>query len=111
VERAGEFAVAVETAPEGAVVAVTGELDLATSPDLERAIERTPPDARLVIDLTACTFVDSSAIRVLAARAHEASGAGGTVAVVATDAGIRRTLEIAAMDTVLDLRDTRDSSP
>ena len=111
VERAGEFVVAVETAPEGAVVAIVeGELDLATSPDLERALEQARPEGRLVIDLTACTFLDSSAIRVLAARAHSASGAGGSVAVVATHAGIRRVLEIAAIDTVIDLHETRESA-
>jgi anti-anti-sigma factor len=111
VEHAGEFAVVVETAPEGAVVAiVAGELDMATSPDLERAIEHTGPDGRLVIDLTGCTFVDSSAIRVLATRAQAASRAGGSVAVVATDPGIRRVLEIAAIDTVIDLHETRDTA-
>jgi anti-sigma B factor antagonist len=111
VERAGEFAVRLETASGNTfVVVVVGELDMATSPELERALEPASPASRLVIDLTACTFVDSSAIRVLSARAHASSAAGGSVAVVAPDSGIRRALGIAAIDRVVELHDDRASA-
>lgn len=107
-ERAGDFSVSVETTPAGAAVAtVTGELDMATAPGLEQALEPVDAAERLVLDLAGCTFVDSSAIRVLAARAHAADAAGGGVALVVTDPGVRRALEIAAIDTVVDLHDSR----
>jgi anti-sigma B factor antagonist len=89
---------------------VTGELDLATAPRLEQALEPVDAAQRLVLDLAGCTFVDSSAIRVLAARAQAASQAGGGVAVVVTESGVRRALEIAAIDTVLDLHESRDAA-
>jgi anti-anti-sigma factor len=56
-----------------------------------------------VLDLTECSFLDSSAVRVILATAAERERAGGSVAVVAPDAGIRKPLEIARVDAVLPL--------
>lgn len=101
----------LEALPEGVVVArVEGELDLATCPDFQEAMGSTDPGGRLVVDLTECTFLDSSAIRVLTATARAAEAAGGSVSLVANDPGIRRVLEIAAIDTVLPVHETLDSA-
>jgi anti-sigma B factor antagonist len=63
----------VEVRREGgdAIVAVQGELDIATAPRLNEAVATAleGPPARLVIDLSATGFIDSSGIRALA-RAH-----------------------------------------
>lgn len=100
-----------ETLPEGGVVVrVEGELDLATSGGFEDAIAEAEPGARLVIDLTECTFLDSSAVRVLVATARAADASGRTVSLVAQDPGILRVLEIAAVDTMLPVHDTLDSA-
>jgi len=110
-ERAGEFAVTVSKVSEATTVAaVAGELDLATSPELERALEGVSAAARVVIDLRECTFLDSTAIRVLVARARVSGEAGGSVAVVAPDPGVRRALEIAAIDRVLELHESLDAA-
>jgi anti-sigma B factor antagonist len=110
VDRDGDFAVAIDTTAGAAVATVEGELDLATSPELERALAGVSDEDRLVIDLSACTFLDSTAIRVLTSRARSAEGAGGSVAVVVTDSGIRRVLEIASLDQVLELHEARESA-
>jgi anti-anti-sigma factor len=111
VARAGDVEVTLEALPEGTVVArVEGELDLATSPDFQEAIETTDPGSRLVVDLTECTFLDSSAVRVLTATARAADAAGGSVLLVASDPGIRRVLQIAAIDTLLPVHETLDSA-
>jgi anti-anti-sigma factor len=47
------------------VVAVTGELDLATAPELEVALAGAHGD--VTVDLNATTFVDPSGLRVLLA--------------------------------------------
>jgi anti-anti-sigma factor len=110
-ERADEFAVTVSTVSEATTVAaVVGELDLATSPELERALEGVSTAERVVIDLRNCTFLDSSAIRVLVARARVSGEAGGGVAVVAPDPRVRRALEIAAIDRVVELHDSLDAA-
>jgi anti-anti-sigma factor len=100
-----------ETLPEGGVVVhVDGELDLATVTSLEEALAEAEPEDRLVIDLAECTFIDSSAVRVLVAAARDAGDSGRTVALVAHDPGILRVLEIAAVDTMLPVHDTLDSA-
>ena len=83
------------------VVHVVGELDLATVPRLEEALAAAPTDARIVIDLGPCTFLDSSGVRVLAAAAGLAEEAGGRLDLVVTeDSGIARVLEITGMSTL-----------
>jgi stage II sporulation protein AA (anti-sigma F factor antagonist) len=112
VARAGDVEVTVETLPDGGVVVVhvEGDLDMATSPDLEGALEAADPGTRIVVDLTECTFLDSSAVRVLVSAVRTAETTNGNVALVARDPGILRVLEIAAVDTMLPVHDTLESA-
>jgi anti-anti-sigma factor len=111
VARAGDLEVRIETlAQGGSVVRVEGELDIATTQHLEAAVEDTEPQSRLVIDLTACTFLDSSAIRVLLSKARSAEATGGSISLVASDPGLLRVLEIAAVGTVLPVHPTLDAA-
>jgi anti-anti-sigma factor len=97
-----DFDVTVETLQEGTVlVRITGDLDLATSPRVDDALASAPVAERVVIDLTGCTFVDSSGMRVLVQVARDAPGSGRGVSLVAPGAGIRRVLEISGVDTLL----------
>jgi anti-sigma B factor antagonist len=51
------------------VLTLTGDHDLATKPQLVAELAGVGPDAALIIDLTRCTFVDSSIIgAILGAR-------------------------------------------
>jgi anti-anti-sigma factor len=100
-----------EALPQGGVVVhVEGELDMLTSGSLEEALAEAEPEDRVVIDLTECTFIDSSAVRVLVAAARDAGDSGRKVALVAQDPGILRVLEIAAVDTILPVHHTLDSA-
>jgi anti-anti-sigma factor len=62
-----------QTDDGGVVIAVDGELDLLTAPQLKellvRAIERTP-SAPTTIDFAHCTFVDSTVIGVIVEAGH-----------------------------------------
>jgi len=103
--------VTLETHPGGtSVVRVDGELDMATTPELENVVQGLEPGGKLVIDLTSCTFLDSSAVRLLVATVRASDEAGGAVALVAGDPGILRVLEIAAVDTILPVHKTLDSA-
>ena len=111
VTRVGEFGITLETVSEGTVVAtVDGELDLATCPELEQAMAQASLEDRLVVDLEGCTFLDSSAIRVLVERARASREAGGSMAIVASGSGIRRVLEIAALESLIELHPTREAA-
>jgi anti-sigma B factor antagonist len=66
------FRVEVATKGEAAIVSVSGELDLASSPALEEELDRAcASDATLVIvDLRGLEFMDSTGLSVLV-RAHQ----------------------------------------
>ena len=105
--RAGDIAVTVEALPKGgALIRVSGELDLATTPEVEKTLSEADLAAPLVIDLTECGFLDSTAVRVLLATATKAGEAGGKVSLVAPDPGVRRALEITGLGTILPIHTT-----
>jgi anti-sigma B factor antagonist len=107
VARAGDLEVSVEELPRGGtLIRVSGELDLATTPELERALSETDLALPVVVDLTDCSFLDSSAVRILLTTARRAEDAGGGASVVAPDPGVRRALEIAGVATILPIHTT-----
>jgi anti-sigma B factor antagonist len=109
--RVGDFEVRPEELPGGgAVVHVRGELDMATAPQLEEALLGTGFDKRLVIDLTACTFLDSSAVRLLVASVRDSEAAGGRLELVAPEPGILKVLEISGVDTMLPVHTALDDA-
>jgi len=71
---AAAFGIAEEAGPGGArVVRVQGELDIATAPDLERAVLRPrDPGDQVVLDLAGLRFMDSTGLRVLLRARTEA---------------------------------------
>jgi anti-sigma B factor antagonist len=106
-----EAEITVESLPRGgSVVSVRGEVDLASADDLGRALGEGEPGCDVVVDLTECTFLDSSAIRELLAGVHDIESGGGRAAVVAQPAGVRRTLEIAGVDERLAIHPTLEAA-
>ncbi|HEY7621804.1 MAG TPA: STAS domain-containing protein [Solirubrobacteraceae bacterium] len=75
------FSVAVSSSEGGTVVAVAGELDVATAPELALALAAV--DGEVTVDLSGATFADPSALRVLLA----ASSAGCRLRVVRRHGG------------------------
>lgn len=107
----GEFDVRTEALPEGGTLAsVTGELDLATAPRLEEALTGRRTGERVVIDLSGCTFLDSSGVRVLASTVHAVSSEGARLELVVVDSGIARVLEITGIDSLMDIHTSLESA-
>jgi anti-sigma B factor antagonist len=72
--------VMVEEDGRTAVVVVTGEIDIATSPALDDAVAAlTTPD--IVLDLRGVTFMGSSGLASLLRADRHAQGLGGTLVV------------------------------
>lgn len=108
----GNGAVAVERAGEAVLLRVTGELDLATAPQLQRKVDSTlreDPPAVLVIDLSAVTFLASAGMAVLVA-AHRGSGAGTRVRVVAASRVTLRPLQLTKLTTELAVFPTTEQA-
>ena len=62
-----------EPSPGWVVVGVAGEIDVATAPELERALADAGAEKRVVLDLSECQFIDSSGLRTLLGARSAAS--------------------------------------
>jgi anti-anti-sigma factor len=88
----------VQNQPGVVTVTVSGELDLATRPRLERAVRETLAARpwRLTIDLTDVTFCGSAGLQALLVL-HEAAEEAGARMAVRPSAVVRRLLEITGL--------------
>jgi anti-sigma B factor antagonist len=105
-----EFAVeTIATGGSVAVIAVHGQADLHTAPELRRAITAALDDgaAGLVVDLSEATFIDSMTLGVLLSAVKRLRPSGGKVSVVCVDPHIRRVFEITLLDRVFSLHTDR----
>ena len=100
----------VEAGRQGAVatVAITGELDIATTPQLTAALARLEPGyEKLVIDLSACTFFASSGISILLEESHRARTAGFELIVIKAQPDVQRMFDLAGLDDKLTFQDAQ----
>lgn len=109
---AEEFTVTVDDDdPIRTVVRVEGDLDLGTAPRLSDMIDGPAATGkRVVLDLTACGFIDSSGLRALLTARSAADTAGGSLALVVADPNILRVFEVASLDQVLEIHSTVEAA-
>ncbi len=75
-----------------------GELDLATAPRLKQALEQAVEvPGELVIDMRACSFIDSMGIAVLAGTASRLREDGRHLVIRGVGRRVMRTFEIAGL--------------
>jgi anti-sigma B factor antagonist len=100
-----------ETRPPFTVVAVTGEIDVSTSPQLrEKILELLEQQKRrLVIDLEGTAFLDSTGLGVLVGASKRLRAAGGSLTVVCSQPRILRTLKLTNLDRVFNVRTSLDA--
>jgi anti-sigma B factor antagonist len=91
------------------VVDVSGEVDMATAPELARALDVLgPPIERVIVDLSAVDFLDSSALNTLVRSQRELADRGVEFRVVSPgDQAIRRVFEITQLTGQLGVVDDR----
>jgi len=105
-----QFDVRVETTPQGmVVVGVRGELDLAAAEAFEDAIASVRDASHVVVDLTDCTFLDSSGVRALSLSARDITERGARIDVVASNPAVLRVLEITRVDSLAPVHESRDA--
>lgn len=91
-----------------AVLTVRGELDLATAPQLEQAVDEQLSGAGdLVLDLRELDFMDSTGLRIIITAHARASAEGRSFALLrpAPDSTVAKILSIAGLDTQITLVD------
>ncbi|MDX6684911.1 MAG: hypothetical protein QOF86_1039 [Baekduia sp.] len=102
------FSVTVEREDGHMVVAVRGELDLATAPELEDVLlPHLREGGHAVLDLRALEFMDSTGVRVVVAAHLAGEEHGGRFALVRTgvESPVGKVLEISGLDGVLHVVD------
>jgi anti-sigma B factor antagonist len=101
------FRVSVEQpSPGRVVVGVAGEIDVATAPEVERALAEAGAEKRVVLDLSECQFIDSSGLRTLLGARSAAVSAGGSLVLVVADPGLLRVFEVVGLGDILEIHDS-----
>ena len=93
-------------------IAVHGQADLHTAPDLRDAMTKAIDGGAngVVVDLSDATFVDSMTLGVLLGAVKRLRPRGGKVAVVCVSPHIRRIFEITLLDRVFALHETLEAA-
>jgi len=91
-----------------AVVDVSGEVDMFTSPELRQELQRLTGDAvpRIVVNLGDVGFMDSSGIATLVQALKEARPFGGKVILAAPGETVMRVLRLANLTSLFTVHET-----
>jgi anti-sigma B factor antagonist len=97
---------------ETQVIELGGEIDLYTAPEFKERLVELIEDGkkRIVVDLSAATFIDSTTLGVLVGGVKRLRPAGGSLAVVCTDQNITKIFEITGLDRVFPIHESRDDA-
>src|SRR4051794_18798499 len=93
----------VTTAADGdiAVVRLAGDHDLSTAGLVREALREVSDHRLVVLDVSPCTFVDSTVLGVLVAASRRTAEAGGRVLGVGAQGIVRNALRVTAMQELL----------
>jgi anti-sigma B factor antagonist len=94
----------------GHLIAITGELDLAATPELSTVllIAAGSPGSLVVLDLAGVEFIDSTALGTLLKAGDEIEAAGKRLRIVCADGPVRKLLELTNLTNRFQLCPTRD---
>ncbi len=101
-----QFSIVTRDEGPWTVVVVTGEIDMATAPELETAISGAA--GRTAVDLSAVEFMDSSGLRTLISANANPDGddePSRQMVLIAPSAAVVRLLEVAGLDAVFEIHD------
>jgi anti-anti-sigma factor len=97
------------------VIAVRGELDLSTAPDLEGPLEEAVSGGKdsVLIDLSDCEFIDSTGIAMIVRawqRLDNEGNGSGRVVICSCNDQVRRVLEITGLELSIPIHGSRDEA-
>jgi anti-sigma B factor antagonist len=95
----GRLEIQVEAGADGTVIALQGELDLATAPELERRLHEIDAmtRGRLLIDLSGLEFMDSTGLVVLIGAERSAQANGDRLSLRRGPNQVQRLFELAGV--------------
>jgi anti-sigma B factor antagonist len=103
-----EFRIEERTDGSVPVIAVAGEIDVATAPQLRECLHRVIAQGQttVILDLLGVTFLDSTALGVLVGALKRCRELGGELHVVVADARIMKIFEITGLTKVFPIADS-----
>jgi anti-anti-sigma factor len=107
------FRTGIDRLDDVVALRVHGELDQATVPQLHSAVDPEVENGAgsLLVDLSACEFIDSSGLAALVAvRERVTATAGRGFAVCCPDSQVRRLLELTGLDRAMGVTESRDEA-
>ena len=106
-----ELTIAVERAEAATLVALRGDLDLATAPELRECLVKIIDEGvRIVVDLESVGFLDSAGLGILVGGLKRARTAGGELELVCSSHDVLKPLEITGLDRVFTIHSGRDEA-
>ncbi|HEY7151928.1 MAG TPA: STAS domain-containing protein [Solirubrobacterales bacterium] len=94
------------------IIAITGELDIATSPQVRELLDGAAKDSErpLVVDLSDCQFIDSTGLATLLHGTKPAQNGESHVALVSQGGEVRKLLALTAIDKTIPVFETVDDA-
>jgi anti-anti-sigma factor len=98
------------------VLAVSGELDLNTAPELERPLEESlaAGESSILIDLAKCDFIDSTGIAVIVRAwqriSQDGKGGEGDLVLCCSNEQVQRLLKITGVESSIAIHPNRDAA-
>ena len=94
------------------VIAVRGEIDLFTAPELKQKLGEAIEAGRnqIIVDLTETSFLDSTALGVLIGAVKRLRSDHGRLVLVNVDQNIAKTFEITGLDQIFTILPTREEA-
>jgi anti-anti-sigma factor len=105
------FEIGFESENCATVVSVSGEIDMATAPQLERALLAAEQERNgLVLDLQGVGFLDSTALHVLLRASERLNERGRVLHVVCGQGPVRRLFELTVLTATFRIHSDRDAA-
>jgi anti-anti-sigma factor len=95
----------VRAAAYAAIVTLLGEHDISTSPELRATLA--PLDGNVLLDLSACEYIDSTVIGVVLAKSGDLAREGRRLELVvpAANGSVTRVVDIVGLRTLMTVHD------
>lgn len=103
IEDSPAFSVETEEDMGSVVVRATGEIDVATAPQVEsELLTLIDAGSAVVLDLHGVTFIDSSGLRTLVTARQRAEEKSVSFALAGRSPAVERLLQVTGLDTVFE---------
>jgi anti-anti-sigma factor len=90
-----QLSITVSQAPNGVtLIALSGDLDIATTDQLRSTLDRIGSASRIVIDASGLQFIDSTGLNELALRSRRAATRGGLLMLAGVSPHLARVFDV-----------------